>query len=65
MSNCWEEPLPTDILPPPGKPLEARQIDVLWTMFSGIAKHWELLEDEDDRSRKRGWDVEPAAQSLA
>ncbi|OMC15784.1 hypothetical protein A5736_01420 [Mycobacterium sp. SP-6446] len=58
MSNYWDEPLPIAILPPPNDPLTGAQIDELWIMFSGIAKHWRLLEDPSDIERRRSWDVE-------
>lgn len=50
--DFWDDPLPIEILPPPNTPLDDSQINELWSMFGGIAIHWDLkIEVELLRSR--------------
>jgi hypothetical protein len=57
MRSAWKEILPSPILPSPGKPLSEDQIRLLWRLFTGIAEHWELLEDPEDVASHRPWDI--------
>ena len=51
-TDPWDGPLKPEILEPPVEPLDAKQLDILWQMFRGIATHWKLdIEVELLRSR--------------
>lgn len=48
----WDEPLSPEKLPYTGQPLDDDQMTQLWSMFGGIASHWDLkIEVELLRSR--------------
>jgi len=63
MTEFWEEELSVVMLAAGDQPLSGEEVDVLWSLFSAIATHWQVEKIDPELMRSRWLDMLGARSS--